>query len=393
MLFDEGGQLLLGLLHPVVGLGGIDHGGIQHPAGAVHHGDLAAVAVAGVQPQHHLVLHRGLHQQVVEVLPEHLDGLLAGRFKEGGEGLVFHRRGDEPLPAVPGRGLHRPGAGVLCRDHPAADEAHRLFLRQLDGGLEGPFLHPPVDGQHPVGGDAAHRLGEVLVHGVGAPLLALPGAGHQAVGVDQPPQFPPDGGVIGQVLGDDIQGAGQGGFGTVHPLLLVQVIPGHHQGVGQGGLGEDGRRQRLQPLLPGDAAPGAALLLVGAVEVLHHRQGLGGGDGRLQFRGQLALFPDGGEHLAFALFQVAQVPQAVIQFPQGGILHAAGDLLAVPGDKGDGVALVDEPHRRRHLLLPEAQFLGQLLYHVHFSNSSQKTAGPSRAGSPSPSAPAAIRSL
>ena len=47
--------------------GGIDHRGVQHLAGAVHHRDLAAVAVAGIQPHSHLALHRRLHEQRLQV--------------------------------------------------------------------------------------------------------------------------------------------------------------------------------------------------------------------------------------------------------------------------------------------------------------------------------------
>ncbi len=311
VLPNQGGELSLRLLHPVVGLGGVDDGGIQHLACSVHHSQLAAVAVAGIQPQHHPVLHRGLHQQVVEVFPKDLDGLLAGGLKEGGKGLVFHGGGDKALPAVPNRLLHRTGAGIFGGDYPAADETHRPLLRELDGRLQQPLLHPPADSQHPVGGNAPHRLRKIGVHGVGAafrlPLLLGGSGDHQPFRLDEPPQLPPDIRVIGDILRQDVQRPLEGGFRAFHPLFRVQIVLRQHKGLRQGGLGPDSGGQGLQALLPGHAGAGAALLLIGAVEVLHHRQGLGGGDGLRQLRGQLSLLPNGGEHLLLALLQVPQV--------------------------------------------------------------------------------------
>ena len=50
-----------------------------------------------------------------------------------------------------------------------------------------------------------------------------------------------------------------------------------------------------------------------------------------------------------ALFETAQVRQALVQSPQHLVSQAAGRFLAVAGDEGDGIALVDEVHRCLYL--------------------------------------------
>ena len=63
-----------------------------------------------------------------------------------------------------------------------------------------------------------------------------------------------------------------------------------------------------------------------------------------QLGGQLALRLDEGEDDLLAVFEIAQVGQALIEGAQGDIVHAARGFLAVAGNEGDGVALVDKRH-------------------------------------------------
>ena len=55
---------------------GIDHGGGQHLAGGVHHGDLAAVAVSGVKTHGDEALDGGLHQQRLQIQGKIVDSAL-----------------------------------------------------------------------------------------------------------------------------------------------------------------------------------------------------------------------------------------------------------------------------------------------------------------------------
>ena len=150
------------------------------------------------------------------------------------------------------------------------------------------------------------------------------------------------------------------------PLLGVDVLQRGLLHVHSGAEGEGQRGQGLQPLFPGDGGPGAPLLLVGAVQVLHLRQGGGGVNGGGKLAGELALVLNGGLYFPLPGLQAAQVLQAVGQLAQQLVVHGAVELLAVAGDKGDGGPLVDQPDHVVHMLLGAAQLPGQGLNHrVH----------------------------
>ena len=123
-----------------------------------------------------------------------------------------------------------------------------------------------------------------------------------------------------------IQESGGGG-------LRIRAVPA---------LSQQQLGQRLQALFPGHGGPGPALLLIGAVQVLHLRQGGGVVNGGGQLLGELPLAVDGVFDLLPALGQVPQIVQPVLQGPQGRVVHAAVELLAVAGDEGDGVALIQQ---------------------------------------------------
>ena len=89
---------------------------------------------------------------------------------------------------------------------------------------------------------------------------------------------------------------------------------------------------------------GAALLLVGAVEVFDLGERFGAVDGGSELIGQLALLIDGLFHRFAALFKTAEVLEPLFERAQRGIVHCTVELLAVAGDKGDGVALVEQMH-------------------------------------------------
>ena len=89
---------------------------------------------------------------------------------------------------------------------------------------------------------------------------------------------------------------------------------------------------------------GGALLPIRLVQVFDALHDLGLVDLRAQVGRELALLFDGAQHLVLAGFEVAQVGQALVQITQRRIVDAAGGLLAVAGDKGDGVALVEQMH-------------------------------------------------
>ena len=89
------GRLLLPLA-----VGGIDHRGVQHLAGAVDDRYLAAVGIAGVKPHGHMPLHRRLEQQRLQVQGELTDSALAGALRQCGAGLPLQRGIDQPVVGI-----------------------------------------------------------------------------------------------------------------------------------------------------------------------------------------------------------------------------------------------------------------------------------------------------
>ena len=368
---DELCQRVDGLLLLPLAERGVDHRRVQHLAGGVHHRHLAAVAVAGVKPHGDKALHRRLHQQGLEVEAEHFDGPLVGLLSEQAAHLPFHRGEDQPVVGVLGGGAdegHGGGAGVQHR--PADGDQGRLALH-LHAHLEHALPLSAVDGQHLVALYPVQGGAEGVVEPVDGVLRLLGRGGGDQISLfpHQLPQALADVRVVGDALGDDVAGSLEGVLRRLHPLLRVDKGPGgllRRRAVR--GLGEEQLGQRLQPLFAGHGGAGAALLLIGAVEILHLRQGGGGVDGGGELLRQLALALDGGLDLLPPLVQIAQVLQPVGQGAQGGIVHGPVELLAVAGDEGDGVALVNEAHHVLHVGLAPAQLPGQYLNDcVHIS--------------------------
>ena len=108
-------------------------------------------------------------------------------------------------------------------------------------------------------------------------------------------------------------------------------------------------RQTLQTLLAGDHGTRAALGLVGRVQVFEGGQGAGGLDGCIQLLGQLALFLDGFEDGLAAFIDGAQVDDLIRDDTHLFIVQRTGHLLAIAGDEGDGVALIEQANGGLHL--------------------------------------------
>ena len=83
-----------------------------------------------------------------------------------------------------------------------------------------------------------------------------------------------------------------------------------------------------------------------------------------------------------ALFQLAQVAQALLQLAQLGVVEAAGDFLAVAGDERHRGALVEQRDGGGDLRRPRADIGGDALFDGrHFVRDWKK--GPaSEAGNP-----------
>ena len=95
-------------------------------------------------------------------------------------------------------------------------------------------------------------------------------------------------------------------------------------------------------------------------QVLHLRQGGGGVDGLGELFGEPALLVDGFFHRLPPLLEAPEVLEPLLQIAEGGVVHGSVVLLAVAGDEGDGVALVQKLDDIGDILRVLVQLLGQL---------------------------------
>ena len=277
---------------------------------------------------------------------------------------------DQTAVGVQRRLLHhrRTGAARLfAGEHPGHDGTG-TFTVHLDADLQEAFPLAPVKSQHPVARDFGDGLRVIIILGVDAVLLLGLGAGDPAESPVIPAQFGAAGRIVGDFLCDDIPGTGQGRLSVGD--FLVEIVCGDCLGVQGGILFQDGVGQRLQSPGLGNAGPGLALGFIGTVEVLHLGQRFGLGQRRRQFRRHGPLLGDGGGDLLLALVQPPQVLQAVAQIAQHLVVHRAGGLLAVAGNEGNRVALVDQVDGPLHVLDAQVQFCGQLFSMIRHSVSS-----------------------
>ena len=338
--------------------GGIDHGGCQHLSGGVNHRHLAAVAVSGIQSHGDKALYGRLHQQRLQIQGKVSDCPGVSPFRQLIANLTLNGGEDQTLIGILGSGAHK--GTDLCSglQGAAANQCGAVAARKGHIGLQNLFLFSPIHGQNLMIQQAADGLGKIVVQAVNAVFLCIRGgfAGEHTLAQHQLPQSLADVGIVGKILGDDVVSPLQGILQSFHALLRVHIVLCQSGRIGAV-LSENRLGKGSQPLFPGNGAPGAALLLVGAVQILHLRHGGGGIDGIGKLRCQLPLILDGLLYLIPAGLKITQIGQPRLKIPQGGVIHGPVHLLAVTGDKGNGVAFVDEPDDVFHIFL----FLSQLL--------------------------------
>ena len=147
VLFDEDGQLVDGLVLPPLPVGRVDHRGVKHLAGGVNHRHFTPHAVARVQPHGDKTLHRGLHEQGLQIEGKLADGPLVGPVRQLGAHLPLQGGGDQPVIGVLGGGLHK--LHSRPSGHHPAPQGHQGSLPvHLHAGLEDFLPLPPVYGEN-----------------------------------------------------------------------------------------------------------------------------------------------------------------------------------------------------------------------------------------------------
>ena len=361
VLFNKILQNFLGLLHTLEFRHGIDHRGVQHLAGGIHHRHLTAHAIAGVQPKRHFALDGRLQQKLAQVISKHRDRAFVGGIGKLGADLGVQAGMDQAFIGIQRRLQHLLCAGAAgffagkqaCAQCPGALGVH------LDIHLQIALALAAVQRQHTVPGNFAYRLGEIIVRAVHAVLFLCAHAAHLPKCMVKTAQLGAAAGIVAHSFGNNIPCALQSLRRVGH--LLVQVVPGGGLGVSFGILRQDQLCQRLQPFGLGHAGTGFALGLIGAVEILH----LGQRGSLFQLGSQLLghgpLLGDAAAHFVLALIQSAQIFQPFAQLAQQLIVHAVGGFLAVTRNKGNGVALVDQGNGVGYMDRLQVEFLGNFL--------------------------------
>ena len=341
-------------------VGGIDHGGVQHLAGLVHHCQLTAGAVAGVQTDGGLALDGRCHQQLAQVDAEQPDGVLAGLFGELGADFPLDGGVNQTVIGILAGVLHQQSAGGTALHIQAADDIQGAAGVGDHAHLQKALFLAAVEGQHLMACQLFHRVGELVVGGVDAVLLLLGGRGGDGA-VDPYQIAHPFAhlGVVGHLLGDDVLCALQSGIDAVHALFGVEEGLCQLCGVFGAFLLEQERLcQRLQTLFLCHAGAGFALGAEGAVDVVDFGQGGGLVQCGADLVGEVALTFDELAHLFPSGVQIAQVFQLVGNLANQLVIHGAVLFLAVAGDEGDGVALVQQGDDICNVVLADRKFLG-----------------------------------
>jgi hypothetical protein len=140
--------------------------------------------------------------------------------------------------------------------------------------------------------------------------------------------------------------------------VLGAILGGHRHRV-ERRIGQQSVGQRVQSGFARELRLGAPFRLVGQVDVLDPRLGVGGHQRCPQRVGELALLLDGGQHRVAALVEFAEVAEPLLERAKLPVVEAAGDLLAVPRDERHGGAIVEQLHGGGHLRLGYGEFLSE----------------------------------
>ncbi len=341
--------------------------GGDHLAGAVDHRHLHPGAVTGVQTDRRAGARGRREQEVPQVRGEHPHRLVLGGLPQPHPQVDAQMQQHLGAPR-PAHRLPQPAVGgpALVGDAEPRGDAGlvlvgvRARLVGLGGHREDLLLLPAQQCEHAVRGELRHRFGEVEVVGeLGAlGLLALAHRGGDPAARPHPlAQLADQVGVLGEPFDQNGARPGQGGVGVGDPGVGVdERLRGALRVLRR--VVQQGVRQRFEPGLPGDLALRPPLRPVRQVDVLQPRLLPGGPDAGLQLRRELALRTDRVEDHRAAVLQLPQVPQALLQRAQLGVVERPGRFLAVARDERHRRAVVEQRDGRGDLPGADAELVG-----------------------------------
>ncbi len=298
-----------GLSDFILGCRGVNDRGIQYLAGGVHHRDLAAGAEGRIPAQHHLARNGRLHEKLLQIAAEDLDGAILGLLRQLVPDVCFDRRSQQTLVGIPYR-VRQIFRGLRIAAHPQVilQIPENFLLRCLQLHTQHLLLFTPVDGQDPMPGDFPDRLGiviKILVYSGLRRLLLVFGLRNQQALI---PGFPADPaaivGVIGDLLCQNVLRSGNGGVGVHDILFRIHILRGFLRHRAGGIPLQKILCQRRQSLFPGNHGSGAALRLIGPIQILQLYHGFCGLNLCPELRRHFPLLLDGADDGFLPLLQV-----------------------------------------------------------------------------------------
>ena len=228
----------------------------------------------------------------------------------------------------------------------------------------------PEHRQRPVAGYARNRfvVVEIVTElGYFGVVLVLPGhqlALQQAFGPQPFAQVLHQGGIFSPALAQNVAHAieyGRHGGEIFAAFAFFGLNKGLRLGLRvKRRVGKQLVGQRLDAAFACNLPLGAALGLVGQVEVFEFLLGGGGFNGCLQLRRELALFFNAFEYRIAPFCQIAQIGQPRFQRAQLDVVQAASSLLAVAGNERNAGAAVQKIDCGLHLTRLNGNITGNL---------------------------------
>ena len=213
---------------------------------------------------------------------------------------------------------------------------------------------------------AGERLLKIVVQAVDTVLLRRGERAQRPALFQHLAQRAANGGIVADPLGNDVVRALQGVGDRFYALFRDKKVLCGVFGAGAAALlRKEQRCKRFESLFPRGGRAGAALLLVGTVEVFYLSERFGTVDGGGELVCKLALLVDGFFHRFAALCKTAQILKPLFERAQRGVVHRTVQLLAVASDKGNGIALVQKLHNVFHVLRIFVKLLRKRLNDVH----------------------------
>ena len=305
---------------------------------------------------------------MLQIVGEQLDGAFAGTLRQRRPDLPLNGGGDQTVVGVTHGGCHVfEGGTAIAGDHLGKHIIEDNIAVHGHHYLQAVLRFAPVHRQHPMGRNARQLLAVVEIHLVGGVALPVLFGNEQSVLHRQSTDLAAVVRIVGDILSDDIAGAGQGGFSVGHALFFIYILLCHLlKGGGVGFLlGHQQCGQGLQSTLTGHGSSRLPLGTEGTVDVVNLRQGGGRRHSRFDLLRQLALLPDESENLLTALLQIPQIGQPLRQSAELIVVQSARGLLTVTGNKRHGVAVVQQLYRRLRLGAADIQFTTKYLQNFH----------------------------